>query len=50
MSYKAVVTKDALKEQAIAMFLLDLSRAEERADVEGWINADDLEKELGVLD
>lgn len=41
---------EALKGQAIAMLMLDLKRAEERADTEGWIAADDLEKELGVLD
>ncbi len=41
---------DALKEQAIAMLMLDLKRAEERADAEGWIDADDLEQELGVID
>jgi len=41
---------EALKEQAIAMLMLDLKRAEERADAEGWIGADDLERELGVLD
>ena len=48
-----IVTKnsrEALKEQAIAMLMLDLKRAEERAEMEGWIDADDLEKELGVLD
>lgn len=27
-----------------------LKKAEERADQEGWISADDLEKELGVTD
>lgn len=27
-----------------------LKKAEERADKEGWISADDLEKELGVTD
>ena len=43
-------SKEALKEQSIAMLMLDLKRAEERADVEGWIDADDLERELGVLD
>ena len=30
--------------------MLDLKKAEERADREGWIDADDLERELGVLD
>ena len=43
-------SKEALKEQSIAMLMLDLKRAEERADAEGWVDADDLEKELGVLD
>lgn len=54
MRYKIhVVTKnskEALKEQAIVMLMLDLKRAEERADVEGWTDVDDLERELGVLD
>ncbi len=27
-----------------------LKKAEERADKEGWLSADDLEKELGVVD
>lgn len=27
-----------------------LKKADERADKEGWISADDVEKELGVLD
>ena len=43
-------SKEALREQAVAMLMLDLKRAEERADAEGWIDADDLERELGVLD
>ena len=43
-------SKEALKEQALAMVMLDLNRAEARADAEGWIDADDLEKELGVRD
>ena len=43
-------SKDALREQAVAMLMMDLKRAEERAEVEGWIDADDLERELGVLD
>ena len=41
-------SKEALREQAVALFMMDLKRAEERADKEGWIDADDLEKELGV--
>lgn len=43
-------SKEALRTQAVAMLMLDLKRAEERADAEGWIDADDLERELGVLD
>ena len=43
-------SKEALKDQALAKLMLDLKRAEERADREGWIDADDLERELGVLD
>lgn len=30
--------------------LSKLKKAEERADQEGWISADDLERELGVAD
>ena len=43
-------SKEALKEQALAMLMLDLKRAEERADREGWIDSKDLERELGVVD
>ena len=43
-------SKEALKEQALAKLMLDLKKAEERADREGLIDADDLERELGVLD
>lgn len=43
-------SKEALREQAIALLMIDLKRAEEPADKEGWIDADDLERELGVLD
>ncbi len=43
-------SKEALKEQTLAMLLLDLKRAEERAGREGWIDAEELERELGVLD
>ncbi len=32
--------------QASDMLITDLQRAEERADREGWIEADDLEEEL----
>ena len=42
-------SKEALKEQSVAMLLMDLKRAEERAEAEGWIDADDLERELGVF-
>lgn len=28
----------------------NLKRAEERAEMESWIDADDLERELGVID
>lgn len=42
-------SKEALKEQALVMVMLDLKRAEARADAEGWIDADDLEKELGCV-
>ncbi|MDO5146225.1 MAG: type II toxin-antitoxin system RelB/DinJ family antitoxin [Eubacteriales bacterium] len=43
-------SKEALKQQALAMLLLDLRKAEARAEAEGWLDADDLERELGVLD
>lgn len=32
------------------MLILDLKRAEERANVEGWIDANDLEREWRVID
>lgn len=41
-------SKAVLREQSLAMLLLDLKRAEERAEKEGWIDSDDLEHELGV--
>lgn len=41
-------SREVLREQALAILLMDLKRAEKRADNEGWINADDLERELGV--
>ncbi len=40
--------KRALEEQAIAMLMMDLKRAEERAEREGWIESDELERELNV--
>lgn len=43
-------SKEVLREQALAMLLLDLKKAEDRADREGWIDSKDLERELGVLD
>ncbi len=39
-------SKEALREQAVAMLMLDLKRAEKRAGEEGWIDADELEKEV----
>ena len=41
-------SKEAMREQALAMLMMDLKRAEERADREGWISAEELERELGV--
>ncbi len=43
-------SKEALREQAVARLLMDLRRAEERAEREGYIFADDLARELGVFD
>ena len=34
--------------KAAYALLLKLQKAEERAEAEGWIDADELEKELGV--
>ena len=36
--------------RAAYTFITKLKKAEERADKEGWISADDVEKELGVSD
>lgn len=41
------ISKEALQEQELAKLVLDLKRAEERADREGWIDADDLNTFLG---
>lgn len=41
-------SRAALREQSLTMLLLDLKKAEERADKEGWIDVDDLERELGI--
>ena len=43
-------SKEILKEQALAVLMKDLKRAEERAEKEGWIDPKDLERELGVLE
>ena len=43
-------TTITFKEQAVEKLLLDLKRAEERVDREGWIDADDLERELGLAE
>ncbi len=40
--------KEVLKEQALTILMNDLKRAEENAKKEGFINSEDLEKELGV--
>lgn len=42
--------KEMLREQAMMVLKLDLDNAEMRAEKEGWIDAEDLEKELGVTD
>ena len=36
--------------RAAYTLISNLRKAEERADKEGWISADDVEKELGVFD
>ena len=43
MEYKRVVAQNGSY-----LFYFKLQSAEERAQKEGWIDADDLEKELGV--
>lgn len=43
-------SKAALKEQALAMLMMDLNRAEDRAEKEGWMDGNELERELGVTD
>lgn len=40
-------SKEALREQATTKLMVDLKRAEEHADREGWISAKELERELG---
>ena len=39
---------NVLKEQTIAMIMLDLKRAEERANQEGWIDAEELENNCNI--
>ena len=36
--------------QALRFLLGDLKRAEQKAEAEGWIEAEELEKELGIRD
>ena len=43
-------SKEMLREQALAVLMMDLKKAEERAEKEGWIDSKDLESELGVLE
>ena len=43
-------SKEMLREQALAVLMMDLKKAEERAEKEGWIDSKDLERELGVLE
>lgn len=43
-------SKALLKEQALTLLMEKLKEAEEEANREGWINSEELEKELGVLD
>lgn len=38
-------SKEALREQALARLMMDLKRAEERADKEGWIDSEELDRE-----
>ena len=41
-----LTNKEALREQALAMLMADLGLAEDRANQEIWLDAEDLEKEL----
>ena len=45
-STEANCSRNEQKQQALTTVMLDLKRAEERAEKENWIDADDLEKEL----
>ena len=47
-SKDSLTNKEALREQALAMLMADLGRAEDRANQEIWLDAEDLEKELEV--
>lgn len=42
------VAQDEMKQFLITFLVMDLQQAEERAIKEGWIDADDLERELCV--
>ena len=42
--------KESLQGEAIVMLMMDLKRAEERADKEGWVDEEDLKKELGLYE
>lgn len=39
-------SKEALRKYAVELHMMDIKKAEERADKEGWIDADDIESEL----
>ena len=43
-------SKEILREQALAILMMDLKKAEERAEKEGWIDSENLERELGVFE
>ena len=45
-STKVNCNRNEQKQQALAMLVSDLKRAEDYANQEGWISAEDLEKEL----
>lgn len=43
-------SKEILREQALAILMMELKKSEERAEKEGWIDSENLERELGVLE
>lgn len=43
-------SKEVLQKQALELLVMDLQKAEERAEREGWVDSEELEKELGVSD